>query len=254
MNRLPITPSDGARATQASPRQSRDRRLAWHQSAVSTLPVMFGYLPLGAAFGILAIKVGIPWWGALLMSLVIYAGAGQFLAVALLSAGAGLVEVAVATLMLNSRHLFYGLSLLRRFQGAGWRKPYLIFALTDETYSLLTSQSGIDRQNHSQAFRISLLNQLWWLLGSLGGALAGAALDFDSRGIEFALTALFIVLTLEQTRRLRRGLPFTLALITGLGALLVLPERHMLLGAIGTASLLLLVHYRWIGSPRETTG
>src|SRR5690554_7305588 len=100
---------------------------------------MFGYLPLGAAFGILAVEMGLPVWAALLMSLLIYAGAGQFLAVALLAAGAGLVEMAVATLMLNSRHLFYGLSLLKRFQGAGWRKPYLIFSLTDETYSLLTT-------------------------------------------------------------------------------------------------------------------
>ncbi|TDO13822.1 MULTISPECIES: AzlC family ABC transporter permease [Halomonas] len=217
---------------------------AWQEAGVTTLPVMFGYLPLGAAFGILAIEVGIPAWGAVLMSLLIYAGAGQFLAVALLAGEAGLVEVAVATLMLNSRHLFYGLSLLRRFQGAGWRKPYLIFALTDETYSLLTTHAvdrGID---HAQAFRISLLNQLWWVLGSIAGVLIGTTFQFDSRGIEFALTALFIVLTLEQARRLRQWLPFAVALITGLVAMLVLPERHLLLGAIGAASLVLLADYR----------
>src|SRR5690554_5038165 len=139
---------------------------SWGNAATRTLPVMFGYLPLGAAFGILAIEIGVPWWGALLMSLLIYAGAGQFLAVALMAAGAGLLEVVVATLMLNSRHVFYGLSLLKRFQGAGRSKPYLIFALTDETYSLLTSQST----DHSIAWRISVLNQLWWTLGTLGGA------------------------------------------------------------------------------------
>lgn len=214
---------------------------SWKEALHASLPVMFGYLPLGAAFGILAVEVGIPVWGAVLMSLVIYAGAGQFLAVALLSAGAGLVEVAVATLMLNSRHLFYGLSLLKRFEGAGWRKPYMIFALTDETYSLLTSQPTHD---HGQAFRISLLNHLWWILGGLFGAIASATIEFDSRGIEFALTALFIVLTLEQARRLRRWLPFAIALACGFVALLLLPDRHMLLGAIGSASLLLLLHYR----------
>lgn len=213
----------------------------WREPFRASLPVMFGYLPLGAAFGILAVEIGVPVWAAVLMSLVIYAGAGQFLAVALLGAGAGLVEVAVATLMLNSRHLFYALSLLKRFKGAGWRKPYLIFALTDETYSLLTSQPS---QNHDQAFRISLLNQLWWVFGSLIGAVASANIEFDSRGIEFALTALFIVLTLEQARRLRRWLPFGIALLCGLMALVLLPDRHMLLGAIGSASLLLLVHYR----------
>ncbi|MDW7745124.1 AzlC family ABC transporter permease [Halomonas sp.] len=220
------------------------KRHAWQEAGVTTLPVVFGYLPLGAAFGILAIEVGIPAWGALLMSLLIYAGAGQFLAVTLLAAGAGLVEVAVATLMLNSRHLFYGLSLLRRFQGAGWRKPYLVFALTDETYSLLTSQAGDAGLDHAQAFRVSLLNQLWWVLGSMAGVLVGTTLAFDSRGIEFALTALFIVLTLEQARRLRQWLPFAIALATGLGAMLLLPDRHLLLGAIGAASLVLLVDYR----------
>lgn len=217
---------------------------SWGSAATRTLPVMFGYLPLGAAFGILAIEIGVPWWGALLMSLLIYAGAGQFLAVALMAAGAGLLEVAVATLMLNSRHIFYGLSLLRRFEGAGRGKPYLIFALTDETYSLLTSQLD-ERHDHAMALRISALNHLWWILGTLGGAMLSTALDFDSRGIEFALTALFIVLTLEQARRLRQGLPFIIALFAGFGALMLVPDQHMLLAAIGAACIILLLHYRW---------
>ena len=216
---------------------------AWKEAGLLTLPVMFGYLPLGAAYGILAIEVGVPWWAAVLMSLVIYAGAGQFLAVALLAAGAGLVELAVATLMLNSRHLFYGLSLLKRFQGAGWRKPYLIFALTDETYSLITTLPAERAGDQALAFRVTLLNQGWWVLGSIAGVLIGTTLDFNSQGIEFALTALFIVLTLEQARRLRQGLPFVIALATGLGALLLLPDRHLLLGAIGAATLVLLLHF-----------
>ncbi|TDX29058.1 4-azaleucine resistance transporter AzlC [Modicisalibacter xianhensis] len=225
----------------------------WRDAMLQTVPVMFGYLPLGAAFGILFMQLGHPWWGALLMSLFIYAGAGQFLAVTLLANHAGLVEIAVATFMLNSRHLFYGLSLLKRFQGAGWRKPYLIFALTDETYSLLTSQQRMDleRHDHAAAWRISVLNQLWWVLGSLAGALAGATLEFDSRGIEFALTALFIVLTLEQARRLREALPFLVALIVGVGAIVLLPDRHLLLGAIAATSLVLFAHYLWIDRGQE---
>jgi 4-azaleucine resistance transporter AzlC len=102
------------------------------------------------------------------------------------------------------------------------------------------------------AWRISALNQFWWVLGTLGGAIAGATLEFDSRGIEFALTALFIVLTLEQASRLRRALPFVIALITGVGAIVVLPEQHLLLGAIAAASLILLAHYR-IMTPRQET-
>ncbi len=208
------------------------------------MPVMFGYLPLGAAFGILAMDVGIPWWAALTMSLVIYAGAGQFLAVALLANQAGLMEVAVATLMLNSRHLFYGLSLLGVFSGAGWRKPYLIFALTDETYSLLTSHRGPVKKDHTMAIKLSALNQLWWVLGTLAGVMIGSQLAFDTTGIEFVLTALFIVLTIEQARRLRRWMPFIVAMATALAALALLPDRHMLLGAIAAASMILLIQYR----------
>ncbi|WP_245184463.1 AzlC family ABC transporter permease [Halomonas salinarum] len=212
---------------------------------------MFGYLPLGAAFGILAMDVGVPWWAAITMSLVIYAGAGQFLAVALLANQAGLMEVAVATLMLNSRHLFYGLSLLGAFSGAGWRKPYLIFALTDETYSLLTSHRGPVGQNHALAIKLSALNQLWWVLGTLAGVMIGSQLAFDTTGIEFVLTALFIVLTIEQARRLRQWMPFIVAMVTALAALALLPDRHMLLGAIATASMILLIQYRLDISKRQ---
>ncbi|WP_404413256.1 AzlC family ABC transporter permease [Vreelandella aquamarina] len=225
---------------------------AWRHAGHQTLPVMFGYLPLGAAFGILAIEVGISGYAALAMSVFIYAGAGQFLALALLAAGAGLTEVAVATLMLNSRHVFYGLSLLKRFQGAGLKKPYLIFALTDETYSLLTSQPAENEPSHALDFRISLLNQSWWVLGSLMGVGLGSAALFDSQGIEFALTALFIVLTLEQACRLRQSRPFVIALFTGTGALLLLPDRHLLLGAIACACLLLLADYFRFASHRRT--
>ncbi|GAB2799298.1 AzlC family ABC transporter permease [Halomonas shantousis] len=222
--------------------------ISWRDAATRTLPVMFGYLPLGAAFGILFSQLGYPWWAALLMSCIIYAGAGQFLAVTLLANHAGLLEVVVATFMLNSRHLFYGLSLLERFKHAGWRKLYLIFSLTDETYSLLTSYPRTRechrKEDHRMALRVSALNQLWWVLGTVVGALAGATLSFDSQGIEFALTALFIVLTIEQASRLRQFLPFGVALLCGLGAIMLLPERHLLLGAIGATSLVLLAHYR----------
>ncbi|HDZ37051.1 MAG TPA: branched-chain amino acid ABC transporter permease, partial [Marinobacter sp.] len=106
-----------------------------------TLPILFGYLPLGMAFGVLfTTQLDYAWWAAPLMGVVVYAGAGQILAVSLLAASAGLLEVFVAMFVLNARHLFYGLSLLRQFRGAGWRKLYLIFGLTDETYSLLTSR------------------------------------------------------------------------------------------------------------------
>ncbi|MGO2415805.1 MAG: AzlC family ABC transporter permease [Cobetia crustatorum] len=211
---------------------------------------MFGYLPLGAAFGVLFTQLSLSPWLGLLMSLVILAGAGQFLVVALLGAGAGATELAIATLLLNSRHLFYGLSLLERFRDAGIAKVYLIFGLTDETYSLLASlpRSGdrddihARREDQRLMLRITALNQLWWVLGTLMG-LAAAQLNFDSNGIEFALTALFVVLGIEQWYALRERWPFVLGLAVTFTGLWILPNDQLLLGSIAGACLLLLGHY-----------
>ncbi|WP_255303165.1 AzlC family ABC transporter permease [Cobetia sp. 5-11-6-3] len=225
-------------------------RQAWREALRQTLPVMFGYIPLGAAFGVLFTQLPLSPWLGLLMSVIILAGAGQFLAVALLGAGAGVTEVAVATLLLNSRHLFYGLSLLERFRDAGITKLYLIFGLTDETYSLLSSlpRSGerddkaARRNDQRLMLRITALNQLWWVLGTALGLAAGQ-LTFDSSGIEFALTALFVVLGIEQWYALRERWPFLLGLVITLAGLWVLPQDQLLLGSIAAASVLLLGHY-----------
>ena len=160
-----------------------------------TIPVLMGYLSIGMAFGMMLQAVGYgPLW-AVFMSLVIYAGSGQYLGCTLLAQGAALPQVALLTFLLNFRHLFYGLSLLDRFQGAGKRKPYLIFALTDETYALLTSVSppyGVDPCDFYWA--VSLLNHGYWILGSLIGSILGSILPLDTSGIDFAMTAVFVVI------------------------------------------------------------
>ncbi|OJT00315.1 AzlC family ABC transporter permease [Marinobacter nauticus] len=211
-----------------------------------TLPILFGYLPLGMAFGVLfTTQLDYAWWVAPLMGLVIYAGSGQILAVSLLAASAGLLEVAVAMFVLNARHLFYGLSLLGQFRGAGWRKGYLIFGLTDETYSLLTSRPRTPDRQHEQAidFRITLFNQLYWITGCAIGALLGELVAFDSTGIEFALVALFIVLTIEQYKALGNTFPLWAgALAAGLAMLLV-PPAHQLIVSIALVTTTLLIHY-----------
>jgi 4-azaleucine resistance transporter AzlC len=212
-----------------------------------TLPILFGYIPLGMAFGVLFVtQLDYVWWAAPLMGVLIYAGAGQILAVSLLATHAGLLEVFVAMFVLNARHLFYGLSLLGRFQGAGRRKLYLIFGLTDETYSLLTSRSrGADR-NHEQDidFRITGFNQIYWVVGCAMGALLGTNVTFDSTGIEFALVALFIVLTIEQYKALGDSMPIWTGAAAAGFAMLVLPPPHQLIGAIAIVTGVLLIQYR----------
>lgn len=220
----------------------------------ASLPVLFGYVPLGIAFGLLFDGLGHPWYFATLMGLLVFAGAAQFLAVGLLAAHAGLLEVAVTTFLLNSRHLFFGLSLLTRFRVGGWRKFYLVFGLTDETYSLLTGTrppEGVPRVSYD--LWVTGLNQLWWVSGCTLGALLGRAVAFDTAGLEFTLTALFAVLVLEQYRATRALLPFLVALGSGFLALALFRQEHMLLLSIALSTAILVAHGKtrqW--TPRST--
>lgn len=166
---------------------------------LDTVPVLTGYLFLGAGFGILLSEAGYgPGW-AFLMSLCVYAGSGQYLLVNLLTAGASLVTNAVATLLVNVRHLFYGISLVDTYRDAGKKKHYMIFALTDETYSLVTQAKlpeGISKTAY--CFWVSLFDQCYWILGCVLGNVAGFLLPVDFTGVSFVLTALFVTMFTEQ--------------------------------------------------------
>ncbi|WP_455383688.1 AzlC family ABC transporter permease [Salinispira pacifica] len=209
----------------------------------ATVPVFLGYFAIGLAFGLLLQRSGYPWIMAPVMSLTIYAGAAQFLALGLFTAGAGLFEIAVATLLVNARHMVYGLSLLTRYERAGRLKPYLVFALTDETYAILTSvpiPPELDASTTS--FYISMLDQSYWVVASLLGALAGTLLPVNTRGLDFALNALFMVLFIEQWKSARSKLPFVVAAVCGVAAYFIAGPGNMLIAAIlaGIVVLLLL--------------
>ena len=169
--------------------------LKWGRSARTTIPVMAGYLVLGAGFGILLRTRGFGLGWALAMSLFIYAGSMQDVAVDLLTGGASLLTAAVTTLLVNARHLFYGISMLERYRAAGKYAPYLIFSLTDETYSLVAAREEL---TGAECFRISLLDQFYWVLGTALGSLAGAYLNVNTTGIDFSLTALFLTVFTGQ--------------------------------------------------------
>lgn len=177
-----------------------------------TLPVMTGYLFLGVGFGIILQQNGYgPLW-ALAMSLFIYAGSMQYVGIGLLTGGATLLTAALTTLMVNARHLFYGLSMIEPYKGAGRRKPYLIFALTDETYSLVSRKLPEDVERISYCFFVSLFDQCYWVLGSILGSLAGN-LPVDFTGIDFALTALFVTVFVEQWLSSKNHLPALVGVI-----------------------------------------
>jgi 4-azaleucine resistance transporter AzlC len=175
------------------------------------------------------------------MSLFVYAGSGQFLAIALLAAGAGLTEFAIATLLLNFRHAFYGLSLLEKFSGVGRVKPYLIFALTDETYALLTTTDVPQGSSKPRFyFYIAALDHFYWITGSVLGAVLGSVLDLNLEGMSFVLTALFVVLTIEQYFNSEARFPFLAALGAGALSLILFSPDNMLLASIVLGTLILI--------------
>lgn len=207
----------------------------------ASLPVMAGYIVLGMGFGVLLEKQGYSFLWAGLMSLTIYAGSMQYAALDLISGGATLITTALMTLMINARHFFYGLSMLDRYRGTGRKKPYLIFALTDETYSLVCGQLPEEAEPVNFCFLVSLLNQIYWIAGSLLGSLVGALLPFDSTGMDFAMTALFVVIFVEQWQGTENHIPALLGLGISLGCLLLLGPTAFVIPAMVLITLAMAV-------------
>ena len=211
-----------------------------------TVPVLMGYLAIGMAFGFMLQAIGYNFIWAFFMSLTIYAGSGQYLGVTLLSTAASLGTVALMTLLINFRHLVYGLSMLEKFRGMGWRKFYMIFSLTDETYALLASaQAPVGVDPKSFYFAIALLDHSYWILGSVIGAVAGALISVDTTGIDFAMTALFVVIAVDQWKAYRKHLPALLGFGVTIVFLIILGQifgqQQMLIVSLGVIVLLLLV-------------
>lgn len=210
---------------------------------MASIPVLMGYLAIGMAFGLVFYKNGYGAGWALLMSLVVYAGSMQFVAINILAGGLGALEVILMTLAVNLRHVVYGLSLIEKFRSMGAKKPYMIFSLTDETYALLVQDKvpqGVKAENYF--FAIALLNQLYWLVGTAIGALAGSLIRFDTTGIDFAMTALFICIATEQWLTFQSRIPAIVGAFATLGSLLLFGAENMLIPAmfIMLAALLLL--------------
>lgn len=212
-------------------------------SFLASVPVMAGYVVLGMGFGILLAGRGYSFWWALLMSLTIYAGSMQYVGVGLLGSGASLISTALMTLMVNARHLFYGISMLGKYKETGAMKPYLIFALTDETYSLVCDRELPENINEKWYYLlVSAMNQSYWIIGSFLGAFLGNTLSFNAKGIDFSMTALFVVIFVEQWENTKNHIPALLGLGVSLLCLLVFgPDNFLIPAMIGiTAGLFLM--------------
>ena len=215
---------------------------AMRQVFLDTVPVLTGYLFLGAGFGILLSETGYGVWWALGMSVFIFAGSGQYLAVSLLAGGASLLSTAVATFLVNARHIFYGISLLDDYEKAGKKKPYLIFALTDETYSLVTQNhppEGMSR--HSYCFAVSLLDHIYWVCGCVLGSLVGRYIPISFEGVEFVLTALFVTMFVDQWLSNKNHFPAIVGVVSTALCLVLFGSELFLIPSMILMAVLLTV-------------
>ena len=209
---------------------------------MKTIPVMAGYLVLGIGFGILLRDAGYGVLWALAMSLLIFAGSMQYVGVGLLAGGASMITTIITTIMVNARHLFYSISMIGKYKDAGRYKPYLVFALTDETYSLLCDGKTPEGQDANlYRFLVSLFNQSYWVTGSVLGNLLGAILPFSTQGIEFSMTALFIASFTEQWITSQNHIPALTGLLCTLLSLLIFGPEQFLIPAMLRITVLLTV-------------
>ncbi len=208
-----------------------------------TLPVFGGYIALGFGFGILLSKLGYGWFIAFLMSFFMFAGAAQYLALSFFAANLSITSMLLVTFLVNSRHLFYGLSLFEKTKTMNRLEKFnLVFSLTDENYALLSSLSLPADVNPAKFYTALVsLNHFYWVLGSLLGSLFGSYVNFNTEGIEFALVALFVVMVLDQWSSTTNKLPFYLGGISAIIALLFAKPYMMPIAGLLTTFALLLV-------------
>lgn len=218
---------------------------AFKYALPKTVPVLVGYLFLGAAYGILMKVNGYGLWWILAMSVFVYAGSLQYVGVTLLASAVHPLYALFMALMINARHLFYGLSMLGKFKGLGRLKGYLIFALTDETFSVLCQEEVPEEYNKELVyFWISLLDQLYWITGSILGGLLGQALTFNTKGLDFALTALFVVIFTDQWKNQQDHVPAVIGVLASAACVLLVGKDLFILAAMGTILAILTLKYK----------
>ncbi len=217
---------------------------------LQTLPVLMAYLPLGIAFGILFSTLQVAWYFGILIAIFVFTAAGQFLLISLLSINAGLLEIGIASFLLNIRHMFYSLAITPQIKNFGLSKYYILFGLTDETFALVKTYQ--QEQNLSlkalqkHYITITFFNHMYWVVGCALGVFIGKHLEFTPKGIEFSLTALFSVLTLSLLQNSPNKIPFIIALGIGIVGLFLFPSEQFLLFSLLCGIFVLLIGKKWI--------
>ena len=204
----------------------------WKLAFVKSLPIMCSYFFLGAAYGIMMEETGFPWYVALLLSMTVYTGAFQFVLITFLSTGASLLTIAITALLMNSRQSFYSLTFLNDFKRMGKRKLYMIHSLTDETYAVNCTLELPRKEKEDTMFGVALLSHCYWMAATVAGAVLGQLIPFELEGIDFCMTALFVIIFMDQWKKASSHIPALAGLTCGIVCLLIFGQSSFILPAL----------------------
>lgn len=204
----------------------------WKLAFVKSLPIMCSYFFLGAAYGIMMEETGFPWYVALLLSMTVYTGAFQFVLITFLSTGASLLTIAITALLMNSRQSFYSLTFLNDFKRMGKRKLYMIHSLTDETYAVNCTLELPRKEKEDTMFGVALLSHCYWMAATVAGAVLGQLIPFELEGIDFCMTALFVIIFMDQWKKASSHIPALVGLTCGIVCLMIFGQSSFILPAL----------------------
>lgn len=211
---------------------------------VKSIPIFCSYVFVSMAYGMMMASAGFPWYDSLLVSLTVYTGAFQFVLITFLSSGASLITIALTALLMNSRQSFYSLTFLKEFKQMGRRKLYMIHTMTDETYAVNCTLDLPKKGKEDTMFLVALFSRCYWMVGSVLGGILGQIIPFDLTGIDFCMTALFLIIFIDQWEKAEKHTPVLTGLGIGVICLLIFGENRFILPALLIVSALLLLFQR----------
>lgn len=211
---------------------------------IKSIPIMCSYVFVSMAYGILMEEAGFSWIYSLAISLTVYTGAFQFVLITFLSSGASLVTVALTAFLMNSRQMFYSLSFVDEFRRMGRRKLYMIHTMTDETYAVNLTLDSQGEEKRCTMFWVALYSRCYWMIGTVAGAVLGQLIPFELKGIDFCMTALFLIIFIDQWEKSDNHFPAALGVVVAVLCLLVAGPRNFMLPALLIVSGVLLVQRR----------
>ena len=209
---------------------------------IKSIPILFSYVFLGTAYGILMEEAGFAWYYSLLISFVVYTGAFQFVFTTLLSGGASLFTIGITALFMNSRQLFYSISFVKDFNNMGKAKPYMIHSLTDETYAVNTSLDLPDEERRKVELPLAIMCQGYWCIGAVTGGIIGELLPFSTEGIDFCMTALFVTILVSQWEKAKSHFPAICGVVVSIICLIIFGSDKFMLPALVIVSSILIIY------------